>query len=35
VRIAVDDGWWYLSGHCQQPLLWAEATCIAYPVGGR
>ena len=33
VRVAVDDGWWYLSGHCQQPLLWAEATCVTSPVG--
>jgi len=35
VRVAIDDGWWYLSGHCLQPELWAEATCVAYPVGGR
>jgi hypothetical protein len=35
VRVAVDDGWWYLSGHCLQPELWAEATCVDYRVVGR
>jgi hypothetical protein len=30
VRVRVDDGWWYLEGHCQQPLVWAEATCVRF-----
>ena len=30
IRVRVDDGWWYLEGHCQQPLVWAEATCVKF-----
>lgn len=30
VDIRVEDGWWWLSGHCKQRSLWAEATCVTY-----
>ncbi|HZN38591.1 MAG TPA: hypothetical protein VFD82_07295 [Planctomycetota bacterium] len=30
VRVRIDDGFWYLEGHCQQPFVFAEATCVQF-----
>lgn len=33
VRVYVDDGIWWVSGHSQQPTLWVDVTCMEWVPG--